>query len=131
MLELSRILNHLAKIVLYDNPNSSHRTADDDIAKSNVMFVAGCSSSGADHEPNPNRLEASYHVFGHACGRSNSISSFREARDDNAMLTDTAETIGVIVVRLGWQRRIFVIEEGAGCHELLRIAQIQPTVKSS
>ena len=44
------------------------RTADHDVTESDIMLAAGCPSSDADYQFDPDRLEAAQHVFSHAGG---------------------------------------------------------------
>lgn len=97
------VLNRLAKVVRNNTTLLLDRTADHDIPKSDIMLAAGCSSSDADHQSDPDGLEAAQHVFSHAGGRGNTVPPFRKACDDDVMIANATESVGVVVVRgVGW-----------------------------
>ena len=97
------VLNRLAKVVGNHTTLLLDRTADHDIPESDIMLVAGCPTSDADHQSDPDRLEASQHVFSHAGGRGDTVPPFRKACDDDVMIANATEGVGVVVVRgVGW-----------------------------
>lgn len=63
------------------------------------MLAAGCPSSDAEHQSDPDGLEAAQHVFSHAGGGRDIVPPSRKACDNEVMIANAIEGVDVVVVR--------------------------------
>ena len=94
-----QVLNRLAKVVRNNTTLLLVRTADHDVPKSDIMLAAGCPFSDADYQSDSDGLKAAQHVFSHAGGGGDTVPLFRKACDDDVMIVNATEGVGVVVVR--------------------------------
>lgn len=79
------------------------RIADHDIPKSDIVLAAGCLISDVDHQFDPDGLEAAQHVSSYAGGGADIVPPFWKACDDDVVIANAIEGVGVVVVRgIGW-----------------------------
>ena len=95
----SLVLNRLAKVVGNHTTLLLDRTANHDISEFDIMLAAGCPSSDAEHQSDPDRLEAGEHVFSHAGGEGDIVPPSRKACDDDVVIANAVKGVDVVVVR--------------------------------